>query len=323
MKRREFITLLGGAAATWPLTARAQQPKMLRVGLVSVQPRSAQNNAALERRLAELGYQDGRNLIFDFVQVASFDQWEAAIRDIGARKADIIVASGPEISLKTALAITGVTPIVMIAIDYDPFARGYVTSLARPSGNVTGLFLQQIELTVKRVQLLKDGFPDMKAATVFWDRLSSDQWDAARDAGAKLGLRLAGVELRDPPYDFDRALAEAPADHRKNLLVMTSPFFFRDRARLADLALRNRAASMFSFREWVDEGGLLSYGPSFTGMYRRAAEYVNRIARGAKTTDLPIEQPTKFELIVNRKTARAIGIEVPTALLLLADEVIE
>jgi putative ABC transport system substrate-binding protein len=170
---------------------------------------------------------------------------------------------------------------------------------------------------------LKDGFPDMKAATVFWDRLSSDQWDAARDAGAKLGLRLAGVELRDPPYDFDRALAEAPEEHRKNLLVMTSPFFFRDRARLADLALRNRAASMFSFREWVDEGGLLSYGPSFTGMYRRAAEYVDRIARGAKTTDLPIEQPTKFELIVNRKTARAIGIEVPTALLLLADEVIE
>jgi putative ABC transport system substrate-binding protein len=322
MRRRKFITLLGGAAA-WPVAARAQQPKMLRVGLVSVQPRSAQNNAALERRLAELGYQDGRNLIFDFVQVASFDQWEPAIRDIGARKADIIVASGPEISLKTALAITGVTPIVMIAIDYDPFARGYVTSLARPSGNVTGLFLQQIELTVKRVQLLKDGFPDMKAATVFWDRLSSDQWDAARDAGAKLGLRLAGVELGDPPYDFDRALAEAPADHRKNLLVMTSPFFFRDRARLADLALRNRAASMFSFREWVDEGGLLSYGPSFTGMYRRAAEYVNRIARGAKTTDLPIEQPTKFELIVNRKTARAIGIEVPTALLLRADEVIE
>jgi putative ABC transport system substrate-binding protein len=323
VRRRDFITLLGGAAATWPLAARAQQPKMLRVGLVSAQPRSGQNNAALERRLAELGYQDGRNLIFDFVQAASLDQWEAAFRDIGGRKADIIVAAGPEISLKTALAITGVTPIVMIAIDYDPFARGYVTSLARPSGNVTGLFLQQIELTIKRIQLLKDGFPDIKAATVFWDRISSDQWEAARDAGAKLGLRLAGVELHDPPYDFDRALAEAPADHRKNLLVMSSPFFFRDRARLADLALRNRAASMFSFREWVDEGGLLSYGPSITGMYRRAAEYVDRIARGAKTTDLPIEQPTKFELIVNLKTARAIGIEVPTALLLRADEVIE
>jgi putative ABC transport system substrate-binding protein len=323
MRRREFITLLGGAALAGPLAVRAQEPKMLRVGLVSGQPRSAQNTAALERRLAELGYQDGRNLILDFVQAASFDQWEAGIRDIGTRKADIIVAAGPEISLKTALAITGMTPIVMIAIDYDPFARGYVTSLARPSGNVTGLFLQQIELTVKRVQLLRDGFPDMKAATVFWDRVSSDQWEAARDAGAKLGLRLAGVELRDPPYDFDRALAEAPADHRKTLLVMTSPFFFRDRARLADMALHNRAASMFSFREWVDEGGLLSYGPSITGMYRRAAEYVDRIARGTKTTDLPIEQPTKFELIVNLKTARAIGIEVPTALLLLADEVIE
>ena len=130
-----------------------------------------------------------------------------------------------------------------------PLTRWRHPSRPPPRTAVTGLFLQQIELTAKRVQLLKDGFPDMKAATVFWDRLSSDQWDAARDAGAKLGLRLAGVELRDPPYDFDRALAEAPEEHRKNLLVMTSPFFFRDRARLADLALRNRAASMFSFRE--------------------------------------------------------------------------
>src|SRR5262249_2791810 len=186
---------------------------MRRIGLVSAQPRSAPNNAAFEQRMAELGYQDGKNFIFDFVQVASVEAWEASYRELGTRKVDIVVAAGPEVALKTALAVSRDTPIVMVAIDYDPLARDYVTSLARPSGNVTGVVLQQIELTVKRLQLLKDGFPAMQAATVFWDRISVDQWEAARDAGGKLGLRLAGIELREQPYDYERALAEAPPDY--------------------------------------------------------------------------------------------------------------
>src|SRR5262249_9131864 len=160
---------------------------------------------------------------------------------------DIIVASGPEISLESALAAAHTLPIVMVAIDYDPFARGYVTNMARPGGNVTGVFLQQIELTVKRMQILKEAFPDMQAATVFWDRISADQWEAARNASTKLGLRLAGIELREQPYDYDSALAEAAPDHRGSLFVMASPFFFRDRARLADLALRHRIVSFFFF----------------------------------------------------------------------------
>jgi putative tryptophan/tyrosine transport system substrate-binding protein len=202
MRRRDFMTLLGGAAAAWPLAARAQQAgKVLRVGLVSSQPRSAPNILAFEQRLAEIGYQEGKNFIFDFVQAASLEAWEAGYREFGARNVDIVVATGNEISLKTALTISRATPIVMIAIDYDPFARGYVTSLARPSGNVTGVFLQQIELTMKRLQVLNDAFPDMKAATVFWDQISADQWEAAQGAGAKLGLRLAGIELREQPYD--------------------------------------------------------------------------------------------------------------------------
>ena len=280
MRRREFITLLGGAAATWPIAARAQQAgKVLRVGLVSSQPRSAPNISAFEQRLAEIGYQEGKNFIFDFVQAASLEAWEAGYREFGAREVDIVVATGNEISLKTALTISRATPIVMIAIDYDPFARGYVTSLARPSGNVTGVFLQQIELTMKRLQVLNDAFPDMKAATVFWDQISADQWEAAQGTGANLGLRLAGIELREQPYDYERALAQVPADYRRHLFVMTSPFFFRDRARIAEFALRNRIVSTFSFRDFVEAGGLLSYGPSITGMYRRAAEYVDRIAR--------------------------------------------
>jgi len=198
-----------------------------------------------------------------------------------------------------------------------------VKSLAKPGGNVTGVFLQQVELAGKRLQVLKDGFSDMLTATVFWDRISADQWQAALGAGAGLGLRLAGVELREQPYNYERALSQVPLGFRKNIVVMSSPFFFSDRRRLADFALRNRIASMFAFREWVDAGGLLSYGPSITGMYQRAAEYVDRIAKGAKPADLPIEQPTKFELVINLKTAKVLGITIPPALVARADEVIE
>jgi putative ABC transport system substrate-binding protein len=324
MRRREFITLVGGAAVAWPMMARAQQDvKTLRVGAVSGQPRSASLWVAFEDRMAELGHLDGKNFAFDHVQVSSIEGFESGYGQITARNPDIIVASGPEISLKSALAAAKTQPIVMVAIDYDPFARGYVTNMARPGGNVTGVFLQQIELTVKRMQILKEGFPNMQAATVFWDQISADQWEAARNASAKVGLRLAGIELREQPYDYDRAFAENPPDYRGSLLVMASPFFFRDRARLADFALRNRIISFVFFRDMVEAGGLLSYGPSVTAMYRRAAEYVDRIARGTKPGELPIEQPTKFELVVNLRTAKAIGITIPTSILLRADEVVE
>jgi len=325
MRRREFIAFFGGAAAEWPLAARAQQSaqKMLRLGTVSALQQSSPQWAAFMRRMTELGYWEGKTFSFDFVPAANEEQYEAGYRILAARELDIILATGPEIALKSALAATRTLPIVMIAIDYDPFARGYVTSLARPSGNVTGVFFQQTELTVKRVQLVRDGFPDISAAIMFWDQLSADQWQAAQNAAATLGLRLFGIELRTPPYDYERALHEAPPDYRGILIVATSPFFFRDRARIADIAFRQRIASIFVFREWVEAGGLLSYGPSIAAQFVRVAEFVDRIARGAKPADLPIEQPTKFELVVNLKTAKAIGIKLSTGILLRADEVIE
>jgi putative ABC transport system substrate-binding protein len=324
MRRREFIGLLGGAAVAWPLAARAQTPaKMLRVGTVSGVQKSAPTWVAFEQRMAELGYQEGNTWSFDFVPAATEEQIETGYRKIAASELDILIAAGSEIALKSALSATRTLPIVMIAIDYDPLARGYVTSLARPSGNVTGVFFQQIELAAKRIQLIKDTFSDRPGATMFWDRLSADQWQAAQNTAATLGLRLFGVELREPPYDYERALNQAPADHRGILIVATSPFFFRDRSRLADFAFQHRIASMFVFRESVEAGGLLSYGPNMKALFGRVAEFVDRIARGAKPADLPIEQPTKFELVVNLKTAKAIGIELPTAILLRADEVIE
>ena len=323
LRRREFLTLLGGAAAAWPLAARAQQPeKMLRVGALSAQPRTAPIWLAFERRMAELGYKHGTNFALEFVRVDSMGDYERGYRELVARKVDIMLANGPEIALKSARAATQTLPMVMLAIEYDPIARGYVTNLARPSGNITGIFLQQIELAEKRVQILKDAFPDLRAAIAFYGT-SADQWDAAQTAATTLGFQLAGAEMHDPPYDYERALAQSAPDHRGSLIVMVSPFFFRDRARLAEFALRHRIVSMFGFREWVEAGGLLSYGPNIVELHRRVADYVDRIAKGAKPADLPIEQPTKFEFVINLKTARAIGVDMPTSLLLRADEVIE
>ena len=237
---------------------------------------------------------------------------------------DILLASGPEISLKSALATAGTRPIVMVAIDYDPLASGYVKNLARPGGNVTGISFQQIELTEKRLQIVREAFPDVPAIAAFWDEISADQWHAAENVAPKLGLRLAGIEFREQPYDYERAFAQLPPEHRRVLMVLTSPVFaVPNRARLPEFALRRRMASIYSVRQYVDVGGLMSYGASFTAMYRRAAEIVDRVARGAKPADLPIEQPTTFEFVANLKTAKALGLTIPPTLLARADEVIE
>ena len=289
---------------------RAQQPPaILRVGAVGVQPRTTAIYVAFLQRMAELGYEEGKNFVLDYVQVPNIEGYERGYQELAGRKMDILLASGPEIGLTSALATAGTQPIVMVAIDYDPLARGYVTSLARPPGNLTGIFFQQIELTAKRLQLVKEAFPDSQAVIVFWDRISADQWRAAQSAAPGVGLRLVGIEFREQPYDYERALAQLPSEDHRALIVLTSPVFaVPDRARLPDFALRHRLASMFSLREFVNVGGFMSYGASFTAMFRRAAEYVDRIARGAKPADLPIEQPTKVELVINLKTARcALG----------------
>jgi putative ABC transport system substrate-binding protein len=196
-------------------------------------------------------------------------------------------------------------------------------SLARPGGNVTGVLFQQVELAMKRLQLMKDVLPSIEAATVFWDVNSVEQWQATERAATTLGLRLAGIELKEKPYDYEAALAKAAPDYRGALVVMTSTGFFFDRERIADVALRHRIPSIFAFRQWVEVGGFLSYGPSIATMYRLAADYVDRIARGAQPADVPVEQPTKFELVMNLKTAKAIGLNVPGTVLARADEVIE
>ena len=300
------------------------QTKMLRVGRVGFRPPDSFPISVFLKRMDELGYIQGKNFVFESIQVSGIADYDRAFRKLATRKLDIMLASGPEIGLKSALSVAGPLPIVMIAVDFDPLARGYVSNLARPGGNVTGVFFRQIELTKKRLQLMQEAFPDVKAITVFWDRISADQWQAAQTAAAQLGLHVHGVEFRDPPYDFERAWAQVAPEHRGGLMVLASPLFkLPERRRLPDFALQHRIPTMFSFSAYVKVGGLISYGASFTEMYRRAAEYVDRIAKGAKPAELPIEQPTKFELVVNLKTAKALGITIPPIVLYQADKVIQ
>jgi putative tryptophan/tyrosine transport system substrate-binding protein len=226
-------------------------------------------------------------------------------------------------ALAAALQATQTTPIVMVAIDYDPVALGYVSGLARPGGNVTGVFLQQLELGGKRTELVKEAIPNLARAVLFWDAISADQVKAAELAAASLGITTVLTELRNPPYDYQAALSQIGSAPAEALLVLSSPFFFRDRSSLAETAMRYRLPLVSPFREMTEAGGLLSYGASVPYMYRRAAEYVDKVFKGAKPADLPIEQPTKFEFVINLKTAKALGIVMPQSLLARADEVIE
>jgi putative tryptophan/tyrosine transport system substrate-binding protein len=324
MKRRQFFITAAGAVMTLSTPGYAQQAgKMLRVGAVSGQPRNSPYWTAFLRRMSELGYQDGTNFSFELIVSRAIDGYAAGYRELAGQNVDILLASGSEVALKSAIDSSTTIPVVMIAIDFDPLAGGYVTSLARPTGNATGVFLQPVGVTEKRLQLLKLALPDMQAATVFWDRTTTAQWQAAQGAAGTLGLRLSGFEFTDPPYDYDKALATVEPASRGTIFVLDSPFFFRDLARQAEFALRNRIATMFTLREWVDAGGLMSYGSSINSLVQLAAGYVDRIARGAKPADLPIEQATKFELVVNLKTAKVLGITLSPNVISTADEVIE
>jgi putative ABC transport system substrate-binding protein len=320
--RRDLLLLAAGAGL--PRSALAQgATKTLRVGTANVQPRSAPQWVAFMQRMAGLGYIEGRNFVYDHVQVPRTEAWEASYHEVVARQPDIVIAAGPELSLKSALAASGRLPVVMLAVDYNPVARGYVASLARPGGNVTGVYFQTTELAGKHLQLLKDVFPDVASVTVFWDQLSSDYWTALQGVASQLGVRLVGIEFRERPYEYDRALAALAPENRRYLLAHASPFFFLDRRLLAEAALRHRMALMLGTRDSVAAGALMSYGTSLTGMFALAATYIDRIVRGARPSDLPVEQPTTFDLVLNLRTAKALGLIIPPAILARADEVIE
>jgi putative ABC transport system substrate-binding protein len=327
MRRREFITLLGGAAAVWPIAASAQQGgKVARIGTftVSDNPVTGAAYRVFLEELRKLGFSDGQNLIVEWRPAnQESPALAAAATEIVRANADLIFAAGTEAVLQAAIAASRTIPIVIVAINYDPIARGYVKSLAQPGGNVSGVVLRQTELAEKQVELLTQAFPDKTRIAVLWDSFTADQFGAAERLAKSLRLEVGSLKLERPPYDFDAAFRTL-ADGRPNmLLVLSSPFFAQSNRHIAELAILYRIPAMYIFRGYVEAGGLMSYGADIVAMYRQSATHVAKILKGAKPADLPVEQPTRFELVINLKTAKAIGIELPTAILLRADEVIE
>ncbi len=322
MNRRSFLGTLGTCLLAAPLVGEAQQAgRVWRVGiLATANPRVY--DASIDE-LSRLGYIDGRNLAVELRSAeGKVERLPILAAELVRAGVDVIITGGPEVSVRAARQATKTTPVVIVAIDYDPIASGYGASLARPGGNVTGVFLQQIELTAKRMELLREVFPILARVAVLWDPSEVDQFKAAVAAGRSLGIRLQSIEVRNPE-ELPGAFAMAAQERADALFVVITPVFFRERVQLAKLAVERRLPTVYALREFAESGGLMSYGTNLPEMFRRAAVYVDKIFRGSKPGDLPMEQPTKFELVINLKTARALGLTIPLSLLQRADQVIE
>jgi putative tryptophan/tyrosine transport system substrate-binding protein len=323
MKRRAFITLLGGAAA-WPLAARAQQAKRPIIGILGTATPSTWNpwTAAFAQRLRELGWIEGRNVT---IEVRWADGRTERFAEIAAEfvrlRVDVILTSGAAIA--AAREATSVIPIVF-TLARDPVASGVVTSLARPGGNVTGLSAQSTELVGKRLELLREIIPSLRQLAVMYNTSNPNVALEAREvqaAARTLDLQVAIFEIRRGE-DIAGAF-EKLRDRAEALYIAADPLVIANRIRINTLALATRLPTMFGQREHVDAGGLIAYGADNADQFRRAGDLVDKILRGAKAGDLPIEQPTKFTLIINLTTAKTLGLDIPAKILALADEAIE
>src|SRR5215831_7422026 len=321
---RMLILALGVLVA--PLAAQAQGVgKGVRVGVLF--PGLAAGSPgppAFQQRLQELGYVEGQNLAL-YVRGAEgqFERFPGLAAALVQLPVDVLVAQGPEAALRAARAATATLPIVMIARDYDPIARGYVAGLARPGGNITGMVQQRLELTAKQLELLKEAFPTVTRVAVFWDDASADQRPAVEAAARSVGVELQAVELRPPPDEFENAFAAAVQGQVEALFVLTSPIFWQQREHILALVTKSHLPTMFGIAGFARAGGLMAYDVNTIELWRHAADYVDKILKGAKPGDLPVEQPTKFEFVINLKTAKALGLTIPPHLLVLADEVIQ
>jgi putative ABC transport system substrate-binding protein len=326
IRRREFISTLGGAAVAWPIVARAQQPgKLPTIGFMGATTTSIQGQwvAALVQRLRELGWIEGRTVAIEYRWGEGSEERFAEIAAEFVRlKVDVIVTFGTP-SIIAAKKATTVIPIVFAAAG-DPVGTGLVVSLAQPGGNVTGLSIQQTDLASKRLEMLREIRLDLRKLGILANIGSPNSLLEMREVQAAarlLALDMVTLEVRraeDIAPAFDALKGNADA-----LYVSASPLVTTNRVRINTLALGMRLPTMHVFRENVEAGGLMSYGPNFPALFRRAAGYVDRVLRGAKPGDLPIEQPTKFDLVLNLTTAKALGIVIPESFLLRADEVIE
>jgi putative ABC transport system substrate-binding protein len=321
MDRRTFLAGTGALLAA-PLAAEAQ-PAVARIGYLSLAPGPSTRSEALRQGFRELGYIEGQNLVVEYRWAdGHLDRARQAAADLIRLGVDVIVTGGPQATL-AAKTTTTTTPIVM-AFDYDPVESGFVASLARPGGNITGLSGINPELSGKRLDLLKQAVPRLTRVAIVWNPAEPNAafLRETQAAGRGLSMQLQVLEVKAAP-DLETALQAARRWHASGLIVLTDPVTLYHRKQLADLAKKYRLPAIYSERLFVESGGLISYGADDRKMHQRAAVFVDKILKGAKPGDLPIEQPTKYDLIINLKTAKALGLTIPPSLLQRADQVIE
>ena len=329
MRRRTFITLLGGVAV-WPLAARAQQPERVRrIGVLMASAADDSENqarmAAFLEGLAQLGWTDGRNVRIDTRwATTNADDLRRHAAELAALVPDVLVAASGTATVAPLLQATRTVPIVFVVV-IDPVGAGFVASLARPGGNATGFLMFEYGLSGKWLELLKQIAPGVARAAVVRDPAIASgigQFAAIQAVAPALGVDLTPVDARDAP-EIERAVTAFARSSNGGLIVTASAVATSHRDQIITLAARLRLPAVYAWRYYVTAGGLISYGPDSIDQYRRAAGYVDRILKGEKPADLPVQAPTKYELVINLKTARALGLDVPPTLLTRADEVIE
>ena len=329
MKRREFITLLGGAAA-WPLAARAQQPDRMRhIGVLMAaaadDPEYQARIGAFQQGLALLGWTDGRNARIDTRWAATnADDIRRHAAELAALAPDVILAATGTTTVAPLLQATRTVPIVFVLV-IDPVGAGFVASLARPGGNATGFLMFEYGLSAKWLELLKQIAPGVARVAVLRDPTIASgigQFGAIQSAAPSLRMEASPVNVRDAG-EIERDITAFAHSSNGGVIVTASPEASRHRDLIVTLAARHRLPAIYASRYFVTEGGLISYGPDILDQYRRAAGYVDRILKGEKPADLPVQAPTKYELVLNLKTAKALGLDVPATVLARADEVIE
>jgi len=326
IRRREFITLLGGAVVAWPVAARAQQPAMPVIGFLTGEPPGLLTDLVLAFRtgLGEAGYVEHRNVGIEYRWAEGrYDRLPALAADLVNRPVAVIAAVGG--SVRPAKAATSTIPIVFVT-GIDPVEEGIVPSLARPGGNVTGVMILAAALAAKRIELLRELAPGITTIGVLvnptYNANAAPQLRDTETAARALGVELHVVRASSE-RDLEPAFASLVRQRAGALLILSDPFFTSRRDDLAALTLRHALPAIYGLREFADAGGLMAYGVSRAEAYRLAGAYVGRILKGAKPADLPIMQPTKYELVINLKTAKALGLQVPPTLHATADEVIE
>jgi putative ABC transport system substrate-binding protein len=324
LRRREFILLLGGAAA-WPITADAQHPdspsKLNIVGVIAP-PFSAVDG--LRQGFRELGYVEGQNLRLEYRWVeGSIEQYTAVVFELIKLGAAAVVVYGTPAALGAKEATTTL-PIVVAAMG-DPIGTGIVSSLARPGGNITGFSSLTSDLEPKRLEILKEGVPQLSRVGMLWNSGNPAVLPnsiAVRGAASQMGLTLDSEEVRDQ-HDFEVTFQHWRHNRPDGVLVLTDPMFLNHAPRILSFMAEQRLPAIYSHRDFVAGGGLISYGTNYRDLFRRAAGYVDKVLKGTNPADLPVQQPTKFELVINKKTATTLGLNVPNTLLVAADEVIE